>query len=84
MHRVTRVTPLDGYRLLVEFTDGVQGEIDLSNRLFGPTFEPLKDAKIFSQVGIDEFGAVFWPSGADLAPDALHESLSDQHPNRIN
>lgn len=24
---------------------------------------------------IDEFGAVCWPNGADLAPDAMHDEL---------
>jgi hypothetical protein len=75
MHRVIAVSPLDGYRLHVTFEDGVQGEVDLGARLFGPMFEPLKDANLFAQVAIDEFGAVCWPNGADLAPDALHEQI---------
>ncbi len=79
MHRITRVEPLDGYRLFVEFSDGVSGEVDLSSRLFGPMFEPLKDLDFFSQVSVDEFGVVCWPNGADLAPDALHQTLSTQH-----
>ena len=44
-------------------------------RLFGPMFEPLRDSELFRQVSIDEFGAVCWPNGADLAPDGLYESL---------
>ena len=76
MHKVTNVTPLDGYRLLVEYADGVKGEVDLTDRLFGPVFEPLKDREMFAQVQIDEFGAVYWPNGADVAPDALYETLS--------
>jgi len=78
MHRVTRVEPLDGFRLFVEFADGVKGEVDLSNRLFGPVFEPLKDPELFSLARVDEFGVVCWPNGADLAPDALHQTLSGQ------
>ena len=76
MTRVTRVEPLPHYGLRVEFSDGVRGEVDLADRLFGPVFEPLKDEDLFSEVSIDEFGAVCWPNGADLAPDALHEKLS--------
>jgi hypothetical protein len=30
----------------------------------------------FRQVGIDEFGVICWPNGADLAPDALHQELA--------
>jgi hypothetical protein len=79
MHRVIRVKPLPAYRLFVEFTDGVKGEVDLSNRLFGPIFEPLKDLDFFAQAVIDEFGVVCWPNGADLAPDALHEVVAETH-----
>jgi len=73
--RLLNVRPLGDYRLRVEFEDGTTGEIDLSERLTGPVFEPLRDPKLFSQVSIDEFGAVCWPNGADLAPDALHQRL---------
>lgn len=76
MCRVVSVKALSGYRLRVAFADGVQGEVNLSGRLFGPVFEPLRDPGLFQQAGIDEFGVVCWPNGADLAPDALHETLA--------
>lgn len=76
MRRVVSVEALSGYRLHVAFADGLQGTIDLSDRLFGPVFEPLKDLDLFRQVSIDEFGVVCWPNGADLAPDALHDAIA--------
>ncbi len=76
MYKVIEVTPLEKHRLRVRFDDGVQGKIDLSDRLFGPVFEPLKDPAVFAQAAVDEFGAICWPNGADLAPDALHERLA--------
>ncbi|MBI5491151.1 MAG: DUF2442 domain-containing protein [Deltaproteobacteria bacterium] len=75
MHRVVKVEPRAGFRLHVRFADGVEGEVDLSGRLFGPMFEPLRNGDFFRQVAIDEFGVVCWPNGADLAPDALHARL---------
>lgn len=75
MPRVTFIRPLPGYRLRVRFDDGVEGTIALEDRLFGTVFEPLRDWELFRQATIDEFGAVCWPNGADLAPDALHERL---------
>ena len=47
----------------------------MQDRLFGPVFEPLRDTAIFNRVAVDEFGAITWPNGADLAPDALYERL---------
>lgn len=78
MSRIIRVRPLLGYELEVFFEDGTQGVISLSDRLFGTMFEPLRDPELFNQVAIDEFGAVVWPNGADLAPDALYERLRSQ------
>lgn len=75
MFKVIAVDALQGFRLRVEFGDGISGVVDLSERLFGPVFEPLRDPVLFEQVSIDEFGAVAWPNGVDLAPGALHERL---------
>jgi hypothetical protein len=75
MPRVVSVQPLEDFRLAVLFSDGVQGIVSLNDRLFGPMFEPLRDVALFRQVAVDEYGAIFWPNGADLAPDALHERL---------
>jgi hypothetical protein len=78
MVSVIKVTALQGWRLAVEFSDGVGGELSMEDRLFGPVFEPLREWALFSRVYIDEFGAICWPNGADLAPDALHDRLLGQ------
>jgi hypothetical protein len=75
MDRVAHVEALPGYRLMVRFRDGTEGIVALEERLFGPMFEPLHDVSLFEQVGIDAFGAIYWPNGADLAPDAIYERL---------
>jgi hypothetical protein len=75
MAHLIRLEARPQYRLFVEFSDGVSGEIDLSSRLFGPVFEPLRDERVFAQVTLDEFGAPTWSSGADLAPDAIYDRL---------
>jgi hypothetical protein len=69
------VLSLDDFRLSIRFDDGTQGEIELRDRLFGPVFEPFRDPAMFRRVFVDEFGAIAWPNGADLAPDALYERL---------
>ena len=76
MTRVASVKPLDNFRLFVAFDDGIEGVVEMRDRLFGPVFEPLKNSILFQQVFVDDFGAIAWPNGADLAPDALYERLS--------
>jgi hypothetical protein len=75
MQKVLSVRPLDDFRLEVAFDDGVSGVVCMKDRLFGPMFEPLRDLTFFRRVFVDEFGAVCWPNGADLAPDALYEKV---------
>jgi len=75
MHVVASVQPLDNYQLFITFEDGTNGIISLKDRLFGPMFETLRDPAMFNRVSVDEFGAVCWPNGADLAPDALFDKL---------
>lgn len=75
MERVAKLEVRSPYRLWVQYSDGFSGELDLSDRLFGPVFEPLRDPSLFQQASIDEFGAITWPNGADLAPDGLRRRL---------
>ncbi|MHC4472820.1 MAG: DUF2442 domain-containing protein [Planctomycetota bacterium] len=79
MCEVARVEALPGFRLHVEYTDGLEGTVDISDWLWGPVFEPLKDPEFFAKVAVDEYGAVCWPNGADLAPDGhLRTRLEEQ------
>ncbi len=74
--RLARIAALPGHRLHLVFTDGVEGCVEVAERLWGPMFEPLRDEALFAQVRVDEHGAPVWPNGADLAPDALHRQLT--------
>ena len=76
LNRVIRVTPLPNYHLHIEFDDGVAGIVDIANELKGPVFEPLREQAFFRLAAVDEFGAICWPNGADLAPDALYVELA--------
>ena len=70
--KVVAVKALSGHRLEVVFADGKMVQVSLADRLFGPVFAPLADEELFRKVFVDESGAVSWPNGADLAPDALY------------
>jgi len=71
---VERVRPLGGHRLAVAFTDGTEREVDLSGELHGEVFEPLRDEALFAQAYVDpDTRTVAWPTGADFAPEFLHE-----------
>jgi uncharacterized protein DUF2442 len=67
---------LAGHRVWIRFNDGVAGEVDLSNELDGPVFEPLKDADLFRRFRVHEdLRTLAWPNGADFAPEFLRAKL---------
>ena len=80
MTKVKSVRALAGFRLDIEYADGTRGLVSVEDRLFGSVFEPLRDPAFFARVSIDEFGAICWPNGADLAPDALYEQIRAASP----
>ncbi len=69
---------LPSCKIEVSFADGTFGMIDLAPRLsqgpLGDGFDLLCDEKVFSQVFL-EHGALTWPAGVDLAPDAVYERI---------
>lgn len=71
---VTKVRPLDDYRIYVELEDGRKGIFDLKPCLDHGVFSELKDKEYFSRVGI-VLGAVTWPHEQDIAPETLVSGL---------
>lgn len=64
------------YRIWLRFSDGVEGEIDLQDELWGEVFEPLKDKSNFSKLTVDqELETIVWPNGADFAPEFFYQKL---------
>lgn len=64
------------YRIWLKFEDGVEGEIDLENELWGEMFEVLKDKARFAEFSLDvELETIVWPNGADFAPEFLYQKL---------
>jgi hypothetical protein len=64
------------FKVWLRFSDGVEGEVDLSRDLDGPLFEALRDQEKFRLVTFHpELRTLVWPNGADLAPEFLRSKL---------
>lgn len=73
MPRLLEVRWVRDFVLWVRFSDGSEGEVDLSEELDGPVFEPLRDPAYFRRFVLSpELHTVVWPNGADLAPEFLY------------
>lgn len=78
--RVTAVDALDQFRLHVRFVDGTEGIVDLAALIESPNagvLSSLADPFVFAKVDV-HLGAVSWPGGIDLAPDAMHADIHGQ------
>jgi Protein of unknown function (DUF2442) len=79
MMKVTKIKPLDGYRLRATFSDGMSGEYDFSAIVSegGPMVEPLRDPAYFARVLLED-GAPTWPNGFDACPDWLRREIEQR------
>jgi hypothetical protein len=77
-YAVTHVSVFPGFRLFVRFIDGLEGEVDMSARVKAHdagVFAELADPLLFSRAYVDSY-FVAWPTGQDLAPDAMHDEIA--------
>jgi len=74
--KVVEVRHVYDFTVHVRFADGTAGDIDLSDELYGEVFEPLRDPAVFKTASVhSEFHTLYWPNGADFAPEFLYEKV---------
>jgi hypothetical protein len=76
LSRIVEAHYTAGFKTWIRFSDGAEGEVDLSRELTGPIFAPLRNVEEFRRVSLHpELRTLVWPNGADLAPEFLREML---------
>lgn len=77
VERIVRVESRPGYRIWLRFTDGSEGEVDLSHLVGRGVFADWNDPARFAQVKVHPTTrTVCWPGGIDLDPDVLYARLT--------
>jgi len=79
---IVKVALKSGYVLHLEFEDGTEGDVDISQVItFDGVFEAFKDQSLFDRVRVDpELGTIAWPGDLDLAPEPLYERITGRNP----
>ena len=75
--RISRVHVTGPFQLVLDFTDGTSGSVDLASWIGGRggVFAALQDQAYFARVAVNpEAGTIVWPNGVDLDPDMLYEA----------
>ena len=76
MHQIVEVKPVGRYEVWLRFSDGVCGNLDLSELVGQGVFAAWNDPTVFNAVSIDpQTHTLCWPGGIDLAPEVLYEEL---------
>jgi len=78
------VRALPAYKIWIRFSDGSQGEVDLSPLLGKGVFAAWREKGQFEKVHIDaERGAIAWGGDIDLCPDTLYMRITGKKPDDI-
>ena len=76
MHRIAAVEPLARYRVWIRFSDGIEGQVDLSNLVGKGVFALWNDPEQFAKVSIaPQSHTLTWPRGIDICPDTLYRDV---------
>jgi len=77
---MVRFSALANCKIDVSSADGTSGVADLAPRLsqgpLGDGFDALCDESVFAKA-CQEHGALTWPGGIDLAPDAMYQRIRE-------
>ncbi|MCK4564624.1 MAG: DUF2442 domain-containing protein [Verrucomicrobia bacterium] len=77
---VTKAEYIGGYALHLTFNNGVSGDIDLEDELYGEMFAPLRNIEKFKEFRVDEeIDTVVWGNGADFAPEFFYDKMKSQN-----
>lgn len=69
--RIAQATPLDDYKIALNFTNGEKAIYDCAPLLDFGVFQELRDKNYFKRVRVIG-GTVAWPNEQDICPDTLY------------
>ena len=79
MIKIIEARVLDNYRLYLKFSDGAEGEVDLSDLAGQGVFAAWNDTRFFEQAQIGSAGrSLDWGNQIDLCADTLYMSVTRQ------
>ncbi len=83
MFKPISVKPLPGYKLRVKYSDGVEGEVELSHFVGKGVFVEWNDVSAFEAVTIGDHGELRWSDKIDLCSDALYLQITGRSPEDV-
>jgi nucleoside-specific outer membrane channel protein Tsx len=69
---ITKVQPLDDYKLYLEYENNEKKTFDVKPYLDLPFYKSLKDTALFKTVKIVDNWTIEWVSGQDISPHEIY------------
>ncbi len=76
------VKALPKNRISIRYSDGVEGEIDLSEFAKKKLFAAWKDPVFFQKVHVGPYRQIRWSDEIELCPDSLYLKLTGETPEK--
>ena len=70
------VEPRGGYKIRVRYSDGVEGEVDLSDLIGKGVFRAWDDRDFFESVRVDGYRSIRWGEDIDICSDAIYMDIT--------
>jgi hypothetical protein len=76
MIRPVEVRALPKYKIWIKYSDGNQGEVDLSEFVGRGVFKLWEDYSFFQKISLGSSGEIMWNDQIDLCPDSIYMKLT--------
>lgn len=77
------VKALPDYKLWVKYSDGIEGEVDLSHLVGKGVFVLWNDYAYFEKVYIGRHREIAWSNEIELCPDSIYLAITGKTPEEL-
>jgi len=81
--KILDARPLDGYKIWLQFDDGITGEVDLSHLAGKGVFTLWSNDENFKKVSIENGRSLTWSDEIDLDADSLYLKITGKKPEEL-
>ena len=83
MIKIISVKASADYKIWIQYSDGVEGEVDLSHLVGKGVFSAWKDASVFRNFQVKNGRFIIWTDEIDLCADSLYLEITGETPEDI-
>lgn len=83
MLKIISAKSCTAYKIWLRYSDGVEGEVDLSHLVGKGVFSAWKDKKVFQSFRVKNGRVVIWTDEIDLCADSLYLEITGKTPEDV-